>query len=94
MPPGGHRLAETQALCYRFANDLPRGYSWILYLDNLFVNQPLLALLRKDLGVGAMGTTRKNARGIPKELLDKKEKKYLWGSFYLMVVGEVLGSLW
>jgi hypothetical protein len=94
MPPGGHRLAETQALCYRFANDLPRGYSWILYLDNLFVNQPLLALLRKDLGVGAMGTTRKNAREIPKELLDKKEKKHLWGSSYPIVVGEVLVSLW
>jgi hypothetical protein len=72
---------------------VPRGYSWILYLDNLFVNQPLLALLRKDLGVGAMGTTRKNARGIPKELLDKKEKKHLWGSSYPMVVGEVLVSL-
>jgi hypothetical protein len=77
MSSGGHRLAEIQALYYRFANDLPREYSWILYLDNLFVNQPLLALLRKDLGVGAIDTTRKNARGIPKELLDKNKKKYL-----------------
>jgi Transposase IS4 len=93
-PQGGHRLAETQALCYRFANDLPRGYSWILYLDNLFINQPLLALLRKNLGMGAIGTTRKNARGIPKELLDMKEKKHLWGSSYPMVVGEVLVTLW
>jgi hypothetical protein len=41
-----------------------------------------------------MGITRKNARGIPKELLDKKEKKHLWGSSYPMVVGEVLVSLW
>lgn len=49
---GAYRLAETQALVYRFAKDLPKEYSWVLYLDNLFVNQVLLALLRKDLRVG------------------------------------------
>ena len=64
-PPGGRRLAGMQALVYRFAKDLPRGYSWTLYLDNPYINQPLLSLLRKDLAVGAMGTTRKNALRIP-----------------------------
>src|SRR5258708_15923087 len=44
--------------------------------------------------MGAIGITRKNAREIPKELLDKKEKKHLWGFSYLMVVGEVLVTLW
>jgi hypothetical protein len=53
-PKGGHRLAETQALIYRFAQQLPRELDFIVYLDNLFVNQPLLAMLRKDLGVAAM----------------------------------------
>jgi hypothetical protein len=76
VPRRGHWLAETQALVYRFAKDLPRDYSWILYLDNLFVNQILLTLLRKDLRVGVMETTRKNARGIPQELLKKKEEKH------------------
>jgi hypothetical protein len=90
---GGHRLAEIQALCYRFAKDLPREYSWILYLDNLFINQPLLALLRKDHGVAAIGITRKNARRIPRTLLDKKEEKFLWESSHPMVVGEVLVTL-
>jgi hypothetical protein len=93
-PKGGHRLAETQALCYRFAKDLPREYSWILYLDNLFINQPLLALLRKDLGMGAMGTTRKNARGIPHDLIRKKEERHQWGSSHPRIVGEVLITLW
>jgi hypothetical protein len=41
-----------------------------------------------------MSITRKNARGIPKKLLDKKEKKYLWGFSYPMVIREVLVSLW
>jgi hypothetical protein len=94
IPRGGHRLAETQALVYRFAKDLPKEYSWVLYLDNLFVNQVLLALLRKDLGVGAMGTTRKNARGIPWQLLDRKEEKHQWGSTFPMIVGDVLVALW
>jgi hypothetical protein len=94
-PPGGHRLAETQALVYRFAQGLPQGYSWLLLLDNLFVNQPLLALLRKDLGIGAMGTTRKNARGIPWQLLEKRDTvKHTWGSTTPMIVGEVLMALW
>jgi hypothetical protein len=37
-PRGGYQLAETQALVYRFAKGLPQGYSWVVYLDNLFVN--------------------------------------------------------
>jgi hypothetical protein len=41
-----------------------------------------------------MGITRKNARGIPRDLLDKKKEKHQWGSFYFRVVGEVLVTLW
>jgi hypothetical protein len=41
-----------------------------------------------------MGIIRKNTRGIPKELLDKKEKKHLWGFSYSMIIREVLVSLW
>jgi hypothetical protein len=44
-PRGGYRLAETQALVYRFAKDLPQGSSWVMYLDNLFTLKPL-AILR------------------------------------------------
>jgi len=33
-------------------------------------------MLRKDLGVGDMDTTRKNALGIPHELLKAKEEKH------------------
>jgi hypothetical protein len=89
-PSQGRLLAESQALIYRFAGDLPRGHSWVLYLDNLFINQPLLALLRKNLGVGAMGTTRSNALGIPFELLRARDQKYQWGSTVPTIVGEVL----
>jgi hypothetical protein len=93
-PRGGYQLAETQALVYRFAKGLPQGYSWVVYLDNLFVNQPLFALLRKDLGVAATGTTRKNARGIPKDLIDAQKEKHQWGSTIPRVVGNVLIGLW
>jgi hypothetical protein len=30
-PREGYRLAETQALVYRFAKDLPQGLSWVVY---------------------------------------------------------------
>jgi Transposase IS4 len=92
---GGHRLVKTQVLIYRFAQGLPGGYSWLLLLDNLFVNQSLLALLRKNLGIGAMDITRKNARGIPWQLLEKRDTvKHTWGSITPMIVGEVLMALW
>jgi hypothetical protein len=87
-------LAKTQALVYRFAKDLPQGLSWVVYLDNLFINQPLLALLRNDLGVAATGTTRKNARGIPWDLIEAQKEKREWGSTMPRIIGGVLIGLW
>jgi len=86
-PRGGYRLAETQTLVYRFAKDLPQGLSWVVYLDNLFINQSLLALLRNDLGVAATGTTRKNAREIPWDLIKAQKEKREWGLTMPRVIG-------
>jgi hypothetical protein len=42
-----------------------------------------------------MGITRKNARGIPWQLLEKRDTvKHTWGSITPMIVGEVLMALW
>jgi hypothetical protein len=42
-----------------------------------------------------MGITRKNARGIPWQLLEKRDTvKHTWGSTTPMIVGEVLMALW
>jgi hypothetical protein len=40
-----------------------------------------------------MGTTRKNVRVTPRDLLEKKEEKHQCGSSYPRVVGEVLVTL-
>src|SRR5450755_2634679 len=72
-PKGNHRLAETQALIYRFAQQLPREFDFIVYLNNLFVNQPLFAILRKDFEMAVIGTTRKNAQGISADHIEKRD---------------------
>jgi len=66
----------------------------VLYLNNLFTNQPLLSLLRKELGVGAIGTTRKNTLGILSDILQGKDEKYEWGSTIPRTVGVVFIALW
>ena len=48
-------------------------HNYVLYLDNLFTNIPLLKALRQ-LPKNTTGTTRKNAIGIPKDLLKLKQK--------------------
>src|SRR2546421_3622178 len=60
-------MADTQALVLSLAKSLPNSnsaQSYILYLDNLFTNIPLVKAL-EQLGIGVMGTTRVNAKGLP-----------------------------
>src|ERR1700753_725918 len=50
-------------LCERLRSRSP-SRNWLLFLDNLFLNVDVAyALLH--LGVGVMGTTRKNSSGLP-----------------------------
>ena len=50
-------MTDTQTLVMSLAKSLPNpDQDYILYLDNLFTNGPLVKALRQ-LGIGVMGTT-------------------------------------
>jgi hypothetical protein len=90
------KLAETQALCVRLCKSLPyEKHDFVVYLDNLFTNQPLLKALR-EYGIGAYGTVRKNAKGVPLRLLKLKERKseLQWDSTQNEVIEGVNCFLW
>lgn len=92
-------LAETQNLVLNLAQSLPRNLGHNLYLDNLFTNVPLAKELLR-INVGMTGTTRKNALGYPKWLVQLKEqgkakgKALEWGAMRAEVVEEVLCFAW
>jgi Transposase IS4 len=91
-------LAPTFALVIRLATRLRELRStriFCLYLDNLLLNvnvaQALLAL-----NICCMGTTRKNAQGIPKWLIDLKKhnRGLVWNSMLAETVDLTLCFLW
>jgi hypothetical protein len=70
-------------------------YNYVLYLDNLFTNIPLLKAL-KELPVGATDTIRKNAISIPASLLKFKQNntELVWNSAFSQVIEGVNVILW
>ena len=57
-------MADTQTLVMSLAKSLPNpAQDYTLYLDNLFINGPLVKALG-ELDIGVMGTTRVKALGL------------------------------
>jgi transposase IS4-like protein len=78
---------KTQAVALHLISRLPKppvGYSYHVFLDNLFVSTKMVEYAR-SLGIAVTGTCRDNG-GVIQELLDlkKKDKKdmILWGTTY------------
>ncbi len=69
--------------------------NYVVILDNLFLNVKVAHVLLKY-RIGYLGTTRKNADGIPQDLIDAKNKNYLlqWGEDVSTQVGNALCFLW
>ena len=73
-------LTETGSVVYNLCKQLPGGSNqYIVYTDNFFTSVDLFSALR-DIGIGAVGTTK--AGSYPAELLalDRPSKKQkIWG---------------
>jgi hypothetical protein len=72
------------------------GRNYCVFLDNLFMNVDVAHCLLA-IGVGCMGTTRKNAAGLPPELLQLKEeggRHLVWNSTIGITSGHTLCFLW
>jgi Transposase IS4 len=82
-------LAPTYALVLRLASQLPKRLQHCIYINNLFLNIPIAqCLLAMD--IYCMGTTRKNASGVPKYLqthLDDNSA-LIWDSTVSQIVGD------
>ena len=68
---------------------------FLVILDNLFLNVETAHALMA-INVAALGTTRKNAKGIPKPLLDAKNagQSLVWNSMIAIQVGWALTFVW
>ena len=92
-------LAPTFALVLQLAQEVQEWYRrkriFTVFLDNLFLNVEVAQALLV-LGFLCMGTTRKNAKGIPQQLLDLKQhnRVLVWNSCIGLVVCSVLCFLW
>ena len=97
--PGDHEqihLATTFATVIRLAQQLPdNSRVYCLFLDNLFINvnvcEALLAL-----NVVTMGTTRKNAIGVPERLkaLRKQNQTMVWNSTSAEIIEDTECFVW
>jgi len=69
-------MADIQALIVSLAKSLPDPaiQDYILYLDNLFINVPLVDALGQ-LDIWVMRTTRVNASGLSLSLIQLKHTK-------------------
>jgi len=91
-------LAPTFALIIRLAERLREYHPqriFCLFLDNLFLNTTVAhALLAMN--ICCMGTTRKNAQGVPPWLVEMKNNNHglVWNSTLGEVVGYTLCFLW
>ena len=91
-------LAATFALILRLTRELQSWYDnrvFTVFLDNLFLNVDVAQALLV-MGFLCMGTTRKNAKGIPKQLLELKDhnRALVWNSCIGIIVNSVLCFLW
>ena len=91
-------LAATFALVLRLAQEVQSWYDnrvFTVFLDNLFLNLDVAQALLV-LGFLCMGTTRKNAKGIPLQLITLKEhnRALVWNSCIGIIVNSVLCFLW
>jgi hypothetical protein len=89
-------LATTFTTIIRLAQQLPDNSKvYCLFLDNLFINlnvcEALLAL-----NVVIMGTTRKNAFGMPKRLVELKKQNQImvWNSASAEIVKDTEYFVW
>ena len=88
-------LSDSSSVVLQLAKSLPKPYSHVVYMDNLFTNVKLYTAL-KELEIGACGTA-KNGSGFPPELLTFREvltKKNNWGMKAYFTVEEVLCLAW
>ena len=71
------------------------GRPFLAILDNLFLNVDLAHALMV-INVGCLGTTRKNAVGIPQPLLDAKDacQSLIWNSMIAIQVSWALTFVW
>ena len=90
-------MTDTQTLVISLAKSLPNlaTQDYILYLDNLFTNIPLVNALRQ-LDIGIMGTTQVNASGLPSSIIQLKYAKesLRWGYLKTTIAKRVLCFLW
>jgi hypothetical protein len=70
-------LAPTTQVVYKLIDSLTRRYpqqQFLAIIDNLFLNTELAHCLMR-LKVAVLGTTQKNAEGIPLPLIEAKNAK-------------------
>jgi Transposase IS4 len=67
----------------------------VAFLNNLFLNIDIAHALLK-MGIGVMGTTRKNSKGFPEPFLNIKEinSALIYGGYVSIVKGEALCFAW
>ena len=89
-------MINIQTLVISLAKSLSNSaQDYTLYLDNLFTNISLATALGQ-LGIGVMGTTRVNARGLPLSLIQLKHAKesLKWGHLKTSITKQILCFLW
>jgi Transposase IS4 len=88
-------LAPTHALVLRLASQLPKQLQFCVYIDNLFLNVPVAQGLLA-MGIYSMGTTRKNAIGVPERLQSylNDNSELIWDSTIAQVVDNTLCFVW
>lgn len=84
----------VQDLCQELQNN-KFGVKGLVFLDNLFLTLALAHTLLV-LGVGVMGTTRKNHRDFPQRFIDTKlsDTQFSYGSCVTEVINLALCFLW
>ena len=81
-------------LCERLKSRHPH-INWLVFLDNLFLSVDVAHVLL-NIGIGVMGTTRKNAAGIPDSFKNIKQlnRALLYGGLFSIQCGWVLCFAW
>ena len=71
------------------------GQKWVVFLDNLFLNEPIAYILLY-IDIGVIGITRKNAISVPLELLALKDSNnsMTYGSTLFQIIDKALCFAW
>jgi Transposase IS4 len=82
-------------LVLRLASQLPKQLQFCVYIDNLFLNIPVAQGLLA-ISISYMGTTRKNATGVPKQLQAylNDNSDLIWDSTVAEIVDNTLCFVW